>query len=92
MTLYSSSKSIARLKAVGNASKYFDKEMKPFLSSQKFEKVLDDGSVVFTMEYTQEMEILPFIQKWLPNLIVLEPQSLKETYRDFLQIMINRLN
>jgi len=92
MTLYSSSKSIARLKAVGDASKYFDKEMKPFLSSQKFEEVLDDGSVIFTVEYTQEMEILPFIQKWLPNLIVLEPQSLKETYCDFLQVMINRLN
>ena len=92
MTLYGVPKQKARLKAVDDAAKYFDKEMKPFLSSQKFKEVLEDGSVIFTVEYTQDMEILPFIQKWLPNLIILEPQSLKETYRDFLQIMINRLN
>ena len=92
MTLYAFPKQKARLKAVGDAAKYFDKEMKPFLSSQKFKEVLEDGSVIFTVEYTQDMEILPFIQKWLPNLIILEPKSLKETYRDFLQIMINRLN
>jgi len=92
MTLYNSQKKIARIQAVGHAIKYFEKDMKPFFSSQKFEKVLEDGSVVFSVEYTQEMEILPFIQKWLPNLIILEPKSLKETYRDFLQIMITRLN
>lgn len=91
MTLYNIPKHIARLKAVGNAIKYFDKGMKPFLASQKFEKTLEDGSVVFTIEYTQDLEILPFVQKWLPNLIVLEPKELKEKYCEILNLMINRL-
>lgn len=85
MTLYDKPKEIARLKASGDAAKYFYEGMKPFLSSQKFEKLLDDGSVIFTLEYTQPMEILPFIQSWLPNLAILEPQDLKEQY-------IKRLN
>ncbi|SFV68128.1 hypothetical protein MNB_SV-13-1633 [hydrothermal vent metagenome] len=54
--------------------------MKKFLPSQKFKKKLADGSVLFTLEYTQELEILPFIQKWLPDLIVVKPLELKEAY------------
>jgi len=80
MTLYGKPKKIARLKASGYAAKYFYEGMKPFLSSQKFEKLLDDGSVIFTVEYTQSLEILPFIQSWLPNITILEPNDLKEKY------------
>ena len=80
MTLYGKPKKIARLKASGFAAKYFYEGMKPFLSSQKFEKLLNDGSVVFTIEYTQPMEVMPFIQSWLPNIMILEPQDLKEKY------------
>ena len=80
MTLYGKPKKIARLKVSGYASKYFYEGMKKFLSSQKFEQVLDDGSVVFTLEYTQPLEVLPFIQGWLPNMTILEPQELKEQY------------
>ena len=63
--------------------------MKPLLSSQKFEKLLDDGSVVFTLEYTKPMEVIPFIQSWLPNIMILEPQDLKEKYLEKLQQTIN---
>ncbi len=80
MTLYGKPKQTARLKASGYAAKYFHEGMKPFLSTQKFEKLLDDGSVIFTVEYTQPMEILPFIQSWLPNVTILEPEELKEAY------------
>ncbi len=80
MTLYGKPTQIARLKASGITSKYFYEGMKPFLTSQKFEKILDDGSVIFTVEYTQPLEILPFIQGWLPNVTILEPLSLKEQY------------
>ncbi len=80
MTLYDKPKQIARLKASGFAAKYFYDGMKPFLSSQKFEKILDDGSVVFTVEYTQALEVMPFIQSWLPNISILEPKDLKEKY------------
>jgi hypothetical protein len=49
MTLYGKPKKTARLKASGFAAKYFCEGMKPFLSSQKFEKMLNDGSVIFTV-------------------------------------------
>jgi predicted DNA-binding transcriptional regulator YafY len=81
MTLYDVPKKIARLKVNSYSAKYFTPEMKPFFSSQKFEKQLDDGSIIFTIEYTQTMEIMPFIQSWLPNISILEPAPLKEAYR-----------
>ena len=85
MTLYDKPKKLAKLKASGIAAKYFYEGMKPFLSSQKFVEIQEDGSVVFTMEYTQPMEIMPFIQSWLPNVTILEPQELKDTYLKRLQ-------
>jgi len=92
MTLYGKPKKIARLKASSFAAKYFYEGMKPFLSSQKFDKMLDDGSVIFTVEYTQPMEVMPFIQSWLPNITILEPQELKEKYTERLRQTINKHN
>jgi hypothetical protein len=40
-----------------------DLGMKKFLLSQKFKEVLEDGSVLFTVEYTQSLEVLLLIQK-----------------------------
>ena len=85
-------KKIARLKASRIAAKYFYEGMKPFLTSQKFEKILDDGSVVFTLEYTQPIEIMPLIQSWLPNITILEPQELKEQYIKQLNYAISNHN
>lgn len=81
MTLFGVPKKIAKIKALPKIARYFEKDMKKFLSSQKFLKKEDDGSIIFTLEYTQELEILPFIQKWLPDLIILEPKELRETYK-----------
>lgn len=78
MTLFGVEKKTATIRAMPSVAKYFDKEMKIFLSSQKFLKKELDGSVLFTLTYTQPLEILPFIQRWLPDLIVLEPQELRE--------------
>ncbi|MEA3227606.1 MAG: WYL domain-containing protein [Campylobacterota bacterium] len=85
MTLYGEEKKTATIKATGFVAKYFEEGMKIFLSSQKFKEKLDDGSIIFTLEYTQELEILPFIQKWLPDIIILEPQELKDAYINKLQ-------
>ena len=92
MSLYGEEVKTATIKATGFIARYFDKGMKTFLSSQKFQKKLDDGSVIFTLEYTQELEILPFIQKWLPDLVILEPQELKEAYIKKLQQTIENNN
>jgi predicted DNA-binding transcriptional regulator YafY len=79
-TLYGEKAKLATIKATPNIARYFDEGMKTFLSSQKFIKKEPDGSVIFSLEYTQPLEILPLIQKWLPDLIILEPKKLQEAY------------
>ncbi len=81
MSLYDVTPKIATVKATPMIAKYFEKNMKRFLPSQKFQEKQEDGSIVFTLNYTQELEILPFIQKWMPDLIILEPKRLREVYR-----------
>jgi predicted DNA-binding transcriptional regulator YafY len=85
MTLYGVKKKKALLKALPAVSRYFEEGMKKFLKTQKFIKKEDDGSIVFSVEYTQELEILPFVQKWLPDMVILEPKELKEAYVKKLQ-------
>lgn len=92
MTIYDVPIKIATIKATKNIARYFENDMKIFLSSQKFLKKQEDGSVIFTLEYTQELEILPFIQKWLPELIILGPQELRNSYLQKLSLAINRYN
>lgn len=88
MTLYGVENRKAKLKATGFIAKYFEDGMKKFMPSQTFIKKLDDGSIIFTINYTQDLEILPFVQKWLPDLIILEPQELKDAYLKKLQTAI----
>jgi len=88
MTLYGEKPKVATIRATPNVAKYFDDGMKRFLPSQKFKGKEADGSVVFTLEYTQTLEILPLIQKWLPDLIIVEPEELKEVYREKLEMAL----
>jgi len=92
LTLLPKSKKIAKIKATPNISRYFDKGMKQFLSSQTFIKKEDDGSVIFTLEYTQPLEILPLIQKWLPDLIILGPKDLQQEYIKKMKQSLNNYN
>jgi predicted DNA-binding transcriptional regulator YafY len=64
--------------------------MKKFFPSQQFIKKEND-SVIFSVEYTQPLEILPFIKKWMPNLVILEPTELKEELKNEIQKMLNIL-
>lgn len=80
MTLFGEEKKTATIKAMPQIARYFEKDMKIFLSSQKFLTKQEDGSILFTLEYTQPLEILPFIQRWLPDLIIVEPLELKDEY------------
>jgi hypothetical protein len=89
LTLYNAEVKRATIKVTPERAKYFDKGMKKFLSSQKLKEKLDDGSIIFTLEYTQSLEILPFIQKWLPHLIILEPKELKEEYIENLSLILS---
>jgi len=78
MTLFDEKKKKAILRASPKIAKYFDKSMKTFNSSQKFIQKNDDGSIDFSLEYTQPLEILPFIKKWLPDLKIVAPDELNE--------------
>ena len=88
MTLYGEKPTVVTIRATPNVAKYFDDGMKRFLPSQKFKCKEADGSVVFTLEYTQTLEILPLIQKWLPDLIIVEPEELKEAYLEKLEMAL----
>jgi predicted DNA-binding transcriptional regulator YafY len=91
MTLYGKPKKIATIKANKIIAKYFDDDVKVQLSSQKIINKLPDGSIIFTLEYTQPKEILPLIQSWMPNLTILEPDDLKEIYIKNLQRTIQNM-
>jgi len=84
-TLFGHEKKKATLKALPSIAHYFEEGMKPFLSSQQFIRKEKDDSVVFEVTYTQPLEILPLIQKWMPDLIILKPQSLQNHYVEKLQ-------
>lgn len=90
LTLYNTLVKTVTIKAVPEKAKYFDKGMKKFLSSQTFKEKLADGSVLFTLEYTQPLEILPFIQKWMPYLIIMDQPELKQEYIKNLKIALSQ--
>jgi len=92
MTLLDEKIQTATIKALPDVAKYFEPGMKKYFPSQKFVKKESDGSIIFTVDYTQPLEILPFIQRWLPDLTIIEPTSLKNELLKKLQIYINNNN
>ena len=82
MTLYGQNKQTAHFLASSKVAKYFKPEMKKYLSSQTFIAEREDGSVEFSLEYTQPLEVLPFIKRFLPDIEVLYPPSLQEVMRE----------
>jgi predicted DNA-binding transcriptional regulator YafY len=75
MTLFGVPQKEARIEASPKVAIYFKEGRKKFLSSQKFLKE-EDGKILFSVKYTQPMEVLPLIKKWLPDLkIVSSPDN-----------------
>lgn len=85
MTLYGVENKKAIIQASKNIAIYFQKDSKKFFSSQKFLQENSDGSVEFELLYTQVIEILPFIQSWIPNMRVLKPPELEKEFLIHLQ-------
>lgn len=92
MSLPSNTPQRALLKASPKVAIYFHKGMKSFFPSQRFEKALEDGSVTFSIDFTQDIEILPFIKRWLPDIEILEPKSLRDKFKEDLKIALDLLN
>jgi predicted DNA-binding transcriptional regulator YafY len=78
MTLFGVEQKRAVIRVDKEVAIYFQKDSKKFLNSQKFIEAMPDGSSTFSLTYTQPIEILPFIQGWLPHLHILEPKELRE--------------
>jgi predicted DNA-binding transcriptional regulator YafY len=57
-------------------AKYFQR--KPLSKTQRIEEMREDGSLVISVEITNDMEIIPLVKYWLPHIKVLEPQSIKD--------------
>lgn len=90
MTLHNEPIKKAVCKASPKVAVYFQKDMKPFLNSQRYLKTCDDGSIDFELSYTQPIEILPFIKQWLSDIKILEPSSLVDVLKqDILQASNN---
>ncbi len=87
MTLYGVERKKAILQTTPKIAKYFKKDMKKFFPSQEFIEELDDGSIKFSLLYTQPLEILPFIKRWLPDMSIVEPKELKEEYKKDIEKM-----
>jgi predicted DNA-binding transcriptional regulator YafY len=56
-------------------AKYFQR--KPLSKTQKVEEMRDDGSMVISVEITDDMEIVPVVKYWLPHIRVLSPESIR---------------
>ena len=82
-------KKTAILKAHGRIAIYFRESMKKFLESQTFIRE-EEGAMVFSVEYTQPLEILPFIKEWLPDMEIVEPRELREMLVEELKSYISR--
>ncbi len=85
LTLYGVEKKRALLIASPNIAKYFTENMKKFFPSQKFIRTVDDGSIEFSLEFTQPLEILPFIKRWVPDIKIISPDSLRQQFQNELK-------
>jgi len=79
----------AILQASPKIARYFKEEMKPFFPTQEFVGQKEDGSIMFSIEYTQKMEILPFIKQWMPDIKIISPETLKEAFLQDMKQMEN---
>ena len=61
-------------------AKYFKR--KPLSRTQRIEEMREDGSMVVSVEVTDDMEIIPLVKYWMPYIRVLEPRMIAEKIRD----------
>lgn len=61
-------------------AKYFKR--KPLSKTQRIEEAREDGSLVISVEITDDMEIIPIIKYWLPHIHVIEPVRIDEQIRE----------
>jgi len=63
-------------------AKYFKR--KPLSKTQRIEEAREDGSLVISVEITDDMEIIPVIKYWLPHIHVVEPKRIDTHIREII--------
>ena len=62
---------------------------KPISPSQIIDSLNEDGSSVIIVKITHEMEIMPIIKYWLPNIKVIEPKWIDDMICEDLKTYLN---
>ena len=70
------------------ATVYFS--AKEYLKSQRMVKKYENGDSLFEFMITDDMEIMPLIQQWIPHLKVIEPIRIKEQIEEKMRAFMNR--
>lgn len=78
----------AVIKVDRGIARYF--RNKKYLKSQKITKENSDGSLIVEYHITQAEEIFPLIQRWLPQIHIIEPKKLKKRFKNLLQRYIDK--
>ena len=69
-----------RLAVDASIARYF--KVKQFFKTQRIEEEKSDGDLIVSYRINNEMELLPFIKKWLPHIRILSPDSLKKRMKE----------
>ena len=76
------------LEISAEVAKYFIR--KPISKSQIIESSYEDGSMVVSVEITDDREIIPFVKYWIPHIKVLEPMRIKDAIENDLKLYIQK--
>ena len=82
-TLFDVPKYEVIVKISPNIKRFF--KSKKHLTSQHNLKEDEQGSLIVKFEINNDLEILPFIKKWLPDIKIIEPEFLKQKLQKQLQ-------
>ncbi len=64
------------IKIDASKSRYF--QNKKYLSSQRIIKELEEGSILVSYMISNDMEIIPIIQRWIPFIKVIKPLRIRD--------------
>jgi len=77
---------IVRLKVHASKARYF--KNKKYLKSQKVTKILEGDDIEVMYEISNDMEIIPIIQRWIPFVKVIEPRRIKEKIEENMKLFM----
>ncbi|WP_267523469.1 WYL domain-containing protein [Campylobacter sp. MG1] len=76
----------ATLEISDNIKQYFQKDMKKFF---KYQIIIQENPLIIDIQYTSELEILRFVKSWLPDIKILKPKTLQESFKQSLKQALN---